>query len=377
MKKKLLCLTLATVMAASMLTGCQTGDQNQEADTKAETKTVQESTTESSETAEQPSLIESSEADSQVAEMESQEDEDDLDSAEAAGVPTKDRSGNDIAVPEQVEKIVSMAPSTTQLLIDLGYADQIIACDTYSGFSYGDQLPADIPQFDMMSPDNEQIVALQPDIVFTTGMSYAGGEDVYAAVKAVDVCVADIPSSSSLAEIEEDIQFIGACIGAEDAAAEIVAEMEAHIAELKDIAADIPEEEKKTVLYELSTPTADYPQIYTCGAGTYIDEMITSIGAINVAGEEAYQWPALTEEAAVAANPDVIISGDTYTPDVINVILQTEGWETVTAIQDQAVYAIDGDAINRPNQHVVEAMYEMAKLIYPEYFGEIALPDAA
>lgn len=376
MKKKLLSLTLATVMAASMFTACGTGEK--EADTtKAETQTVQETDTQDTT---KEIVVKTSESISEVAEVESQEDEDDLDGTESSdvdGMPTKDRSGNDITVPEHVEKIISMAPSTTQLLIDLGYADQIIACDTYSGYSYGDQLTADIPQFDMMSPDNEQIVALEPDIVFTTGMSYAGGEDVYAAVKAVDVCVADIPSSNSLAEIEEDILFIGACIGAEDAAAEIVEEMEESIEAIKAIAADIPEDEKKTVLYELSTPTPDYPQIYTCGANTYIDEMLTTIGAINVAGEEEDQWPALTEEAAVAANPDVILSGDTYTPDVVNVILNTEGWEAVTAVQEKAVYAVDGDAINRPNQHVVEAMYEMAQWIYPEYFGKMELPFAA
>ena len=192
MKKKLLSLTLATVMAASMFTACGTGEK--EADTtKAETQTVQETDTQDTT---KEIVVKTSESISEVAEVESQEDEDDLDGTESSdvdGMPTKDRSGNDITVPEHVEKIISMAPSTTQLLIDLGYADQIIACDTYSGYSYGDQLTADIPQFDMMSPDNEQIVALEPDIVFTTGMSYAGGEDVYAAVKAVDVCVADIP----------------------------------------------------------------------------------------------------------------------------------------------------------------------------------------
>lgn len=294
-----------------------------------------------------------------------------------ASVLTKDPSGNDITLPEQIEKIVSMAPSTTQLLIDLGVGDKIIACDTYSAASYGEQLSADIAQFDMMSPDNEQIVALEPDIVFTTGMSYSGGEDVYAAVKAVNVCVADIPSSSSLAEIETDILFVGTCVGADEKAADFVAQMEESIAEVRKIAEQIPQEEKKTVLYELYTPTADYPSIYTCGADTYINEIFETIGLINLAGEEQNQWPVLTEEAAVAANPDVILSGDTYTPDAVQVILTTKGWEHVTAIQQEAVYAIDGDAMNRPNHHVIRVMYEIARLIYPEYFGDVQIPFAA
>lgn len=288
--------------------------------------------------------------------------------------PTQDRSGNEIKLPAKVESIVSMAPSTTQLLIDLGVADRIVAIDTYSGYSYADQVTAGIPQFDMMSPDNEQIVALKPDIVFTTGMSYSGGEDVFAGVKSAGICVADIPSSASLADIEEDIRFIGSCVGADKKADEIVKAMKDTINELQKIGSGISD--KKSVLYELSTPTPDYPTIYTCGKGTYIDEMLSVIGAENVAGDVEYAWPALSEEEAVADNPDVILTGDTYTPDVVNVILTTEGWENVTAITDGAVYAVDGDAINRPNQHVVSAMVEMGKLIYPDAFSDVKDPFA-
>lgn len=364
MKKKLVSALLVTVMAVSMFTACGSSDEGIQSNDSVEIELPGMDTKDAEETG----------ADEAETEKDGTEE---ASASTDTGVPTKDRSGNDISVPDSVEKIISLAPSTTQLLIDLGYADQIIACDTYSGSSYGDLLAAEIPQFDMMSPDNEQIAALEPDIVFTTGMSYSGGEDVYAAVKEAGVCVADIPSSSSLAEIEEDILFIGACIGADEKAETIVDEMERGIAELKEIAAAIPENEKKTVLYELSTPTADYPEIYSCGTGTYIDEMITLIGAVNVAGEQGSQWLSLTEEEAVAANPDIILSGDTYTPDVVNVILNTEGWENVTAVKEKAVYAVDGDAINRPNHHVVSAIYELAKLIYPEYFGEAVIPFAA
>ena len=80
-------------------------------------------------------------------------------------IPTKDRAGNDIKVPEQVNKIVSVAPSTTQFLIDLGLGDKIVGIDT-SSYAYLDKLPANVAQFDMMNPDNEAIAALNPDIVY-------------------------------------------------------------------------------------------------------------------------------------------------------------------------------------------------------------------
>jgi iron complex transport system substrate-binding protein len=65
-----------------------------------------------------------------------------------------------------------------------------------------------------------------------------------------------------------------------------------------------------------------------------------------------------------------------YTDDVINVLLGMSGWENVTAIKDKAVYQIDNDTVNRPNHHVVSAMVEMAKAIYPEVYKDLEDPFA-
>ena len=110
-------------------------------------------------------------------------------------IPDKDRAGNSIKVPEKVEKIVSMAPSTTQFLIDLGLGSQIVGIDTNSA-TYLDKLPADVAQFDMMEPDNEAVAALAPDIVFTSGMSSVGGTSPFQSLIDSGICVADIPSPS-------------------------------------------------------------------------------------------------------------------------------------------------------------------------------------
>ena len=148
------------------------------------------------------------------------------------------------------------------------------------------------------------------------------------------------------------------------------------IEEIKEIASKIPAEEKKTVLFELFTPSGDTPTIYTAGSNTYINEMIDIVGAENVAGKEVEQWPALTEEAAVGMDPQVILTADMYTDDVINVLLTMKGWENVTAIKDKAVYQIDNDTVNRPNQHVISAMIEMGKDIYPDYYKDVVDPFA-
>ena len=305
-----------------------------------------------------------------AAPTEAPEDEVDDEELEPQGTGMTDRSGNEIMVPAEVNTIISMAPSTTRVLIDLGLADQIIAADTNSQASYGTELNADVVYFDMMAPDQEQIVALEPDIVFTSGMSSYDGTDAYASVREAGLCVADIPSSASLEDIAKDIIFIGQCTGTDEGAEELVNEMDAALSEIQAIAATIPEEEKKTVLFELFTPSADYPTIYTAGPGTYINEMIELMGAKNIAGDADTDWPALSEEACIAADPQVILTADMYTPDVINVLLTLKGWENVTAIKNGEVYQLNADQVNQPNHHVIDALIDMARFIYPEYFDE-------
>ena len=291
-------------------------------------------------------------------------------------LPSKDPAGNDITVPEEVGKIVSMAPSVTRLLIDLGISDKLVGVDTYSEQYYGDELPADLPAYDMMHPDNESIVALKPDIVFTTGMSSSGGDDVYSAVRAAGICTADIPSASSLDEIGETITFVGDCTGTQDKAEAINRDYSSAVSGIKKIGDGIPKEEKKSVLYEISTPTSDSPSIYSAGKDTYITEAITDIGAESLTADQKDAWPSISEEAAIAMNPDVILTTDNYTKDVVNTLLSLTGWENVTAVKNKDVYYIDANLLNQPNHHVVSAMIDMAKDIYPEAYAGMEDPFA-
>lgn len=354
-KKNLLAGILSAALAAAALTGC--GGQSQSTTAASTEAAAAQETAAAEASAETTAAVETTEV------------------AETA-LPTKDPAGNDITVPESVTKIISMAPSVTRLLIDLGLSDKLVAVDTYSQQYYGDDLPADLPTFDMMQPDNEAIVALQPDIVFTTGMSSSGGTDVYASVRAAGICTADLPSASSLSEIADNITFVGTCTGTAEKAEEIRTEYENTVADLKAIGDGILEDEKKTVLYEISTPSSDSPTIYSAGKDTYITEAITDLGATSLTADEEDQWPSISEEAAIAMNPDVILTTDSYTEDVVNTLLSLSGWESVTAIQNKDVYYVDANTLNQPNQHVVSAMIEMAKDIYPDVYQDVEDPFA-
>ena len=285
-------------------------------------------------------------------------------------IPTKDRAGNDIKVPEKVEKIVSMAPSTTQFLIDLGLADKIIGIDTNSA-SYADKLKADIPQFDMMSPDNEAIAALAPDIVFTSGMSSVGGTSPLQSLVDSGICVADIPTRSSISGICEDLEFIGACVGKGMEALAYSKGFTAFMAGIEEIGKNIPAEEQKTVLVMMNVPSAEFPTIYTFGKGTYMNEMIETLGAKNVFADQE-GWLSVSVEDVIAANPDVILMDCNWLPGAAEQVKALEGWENVNAVKNGEVYQIDEDTCSRPNMHISDATLEWAKCIYPDTYGNFS-----
>lgn len=285
-----------------------------------------------------------------------------LTGAAFAETPTQDRAGNAITIPAEVNRIVSLAPATTQILESLGMLDKLVAVDTQTPL-YVEGV-SELPQFDMMAPDVEQIAALEPDIVYTSGVSYIDGNP-FAALTQMGICVVDIPSGASIADVETDIVFTAACLGMEAEGQAIVDEMQAKIDELAAIGATITE--KKTVLFEISA----LPYIYSFGTGTFLDEMIVLLGAENVMGDQA-GWLAVTEESAVAANPDVILTSVNYIEDSVGEIMARPGWEAVSAIANSDVHYISNGASSLPNHHIVDAMIEMAVAIYPDAYAAYA-----
>ena len=340
--KKYLAIIVALAAAMSFATGC-----NEKTDVSESDTTASEAETSETQTSE----------DSEVTETTGEVEYDML-----------DRAGNGIVLPENVDRIISMAPSTTQVLIELGLADKIVGIDTNSA-TYIADLSADVAQFDMMAPDNEAIAALNPDIVFTSGMSSVGGTSPFQSLIDSGVCVADIPSSASIADIAEDIRFIGTVTGKENEAEDLVEAMTLYISAVEDIAKTVPEGEKKKVLLMMNVPSAEFPTIYTVGKGTYMDEMFGIIGAENAFGDKE-GWLSISIEEALAANPDVILMDCNWMPGADEAVKALEGWENVTAVKNGDVYQIDEDLCSRPNHHVAEACAEWAKCVYPGQFNE-------
>ena len=274
---------------------------------------------------------------------------------------TMDRAGTPITLPAKVERIVSMAPSTTEILIDLGVADKIIAADTNS--QKDGLLKQNIPYFDMMKPDAEKLIALKPDVVFISGMSNAKGNTPFSPLIDAGICVVNIPSSSSIEAIYLDIAYITAVVKHEENGAKIIANMKKEIEAVRKKGASIAQDKKKTVYFEIGAA----PYMYSLGTGTFINEMIEIIGAQNILADQK-SWVSVSDEMVLAKDPDVILTNVNYIPNPIDEIMARSGWASLKAVKSKKVFGIDTNSSSRPNHNIIKALKEMAKAVYPEIY---------
>ena len=277
----------------------------------------------------------------------------------------QDREGNEFNVPKEVNTIISTAPSNTEVLVALGLADKLVAVDKYSADVEG--ISEDLPKIDFRNPDAEAIIALNPDIIIASGHNKAGDEDPFALIKEAGIPVAYIPSSYSIDGIYGDIEFIASLTDTEKEGKDLINSMKEEIESIKSIGNTITD--KKNVYFEIGAGSG----LYTFGNETFLNEMIETIGATNVFGEEN-SWITVTPEAVIDANPDVILANTPGTNEAgltaVEDIKSREGWDTVAAVQNGNVYEIDKNSSSRASQNIIKALKEMAKAVYPDEYKD-------
>lgn len=271
-----------------------------------------------------------------------------------------DREGGVVQVPASVNTIVSTAPSITEILTGLDVGNKIIAADVYSADVDG--ISPEICTIDFANLNIEELAALSPDVVIVNGMSMTGADDPYTSLKDAGVNVIYVPTSSSIEAVKMDIEFLAGYVGAEARGAELIADINTAVAEISLKASQITE--KKKVYFEIGAA----PYLYSCGSGTFIDEIITLIGAENIYAAEN-GWLSNSEESVIAANPDVIVTNVAYDGYDFNEIKSRSGWENIPAVQNGAVYYVDANATSRPSQHIVEGIMAVAEAVYPEIYS--------
>lgn len=274
-------------------------------------------------------------------------------------VTLTDAVGNDITIETAPATIVSMIPSNTEILFELGLADEIVGVNDYDNYP---EEALEKEKIGGIEFNVEKIVSMNPDIVFAHESGLGSGEAGFQQLRDAGVTVFVVKNAANFEETYSTIEQIGQATGKTVEAEKIVTDMKAKVEEVVAKTATI--ENKKTVFVE----TSDAPDIYTPGTGTFMQEILDMIGAENTVTEEG--WVMIDPEKIVSDNPDVIVVMYSYVPDIIESVKKRDGFDTITAVKEDRVVQVDENLTSRTGPRLAEGLEEVAKAIYPEAFSE-------
>jgi iron complex transport system substrate-binding protein len=271
-----------------------------------------------------------------------------------------DRAGRTVVINYPINRIVSTAPSNTEIITDLGMAHKLVAIDRHSANVIG--IPAGLPLLDFFHPDAEAIINLTPDIIIASGHNPTGtGEDPFRLLGEAGIPVVYISMSRSIEDIYRDITFIADILQVQEKGEDVINSMRTQIAGITERTSLV--ENKRTVYFEISAA----PDMMSFGKDSFIDDMISVIGADNIFGND--NWLVMPgAEAIIERNPDVILTSVNYIDDPVAEIKNRLGFNHIDAVINNRVYQIDNDSSSRPSTRVILALRQMAQAVYPELY---------
>ncbi|MFC2027034.1 cobalamin-binding protein [Chloroflexota bacterium] len=268
-----------------------------------------------------------------------------------------DDLGREVTIEGTPSRIVSLAPSNTEILFALGLGDKVFGVTEYC--NYPEEASAKEKVGGYSGVDMEKVVAINPDLILAEDLHK---QEVIPALEQLGFTViALVPHN--LQEVMDSITLIGTITGAEAAASQIVDDISQRIKAITDVTDGLTEEDKVKVLYVIW-----HEPIMSVGTDTRIHELIEKAGGINIAEVAGEGYPTLALEEIVSINPQVIIVNDDIS---LQSILNETRLSEVDAIVNGMVYGINADLTNRPTARIIEGLELMAKMIHPELFGSI------
>lgn len=285
-----------------------------------------------------------------------------------------DGAGREVVIPKDVTKIVSLVSGVTGDLYEMGAQDKVI------GVTQALPYPTKYyyPESEVLAKDVggianinvEEVVKLEPDVVFTTEFFLANAktlEDRGIPVVAIRL--------DSLADLIWNIKFLGSVVDKTDEANKLAEKMQANIKKVGDKTSTLDKTQMKKVYVESSGKSY--------GASSYCTESIVKAGGINIYGDSPIKQPVPSYEFIIQQNPDniliFIVAKDREefldkAKAAINEIKERPGWSDIKAVKNNKFCVIENRYLNFGPTHD-ESILAMGKFLHPELFTDVSYPE--
>lgn len=274
-----------------------------------------------------------------------------------------DSVGRVVSLEQSPERIVSLAPSNTEVLYALGLEDKIVGVTSYCNYPViGEKKPSENkPQVGGYSTvDIEQVVAQTPDLVLAA-RKHHDNETIAELERHGLKVIALIPET--VEEVIQVIEAIGKVTETESTASQLVKDMESRLDAVHDLVKDLSDEEKPRIFYVV---WHDAPK--TAGYDTLQNYVVEQAGGKNIF-DDLTEYPVVSLEEIVERDPQIIIvnlSHGSSGQQVMDWAETDDQIKDTSARKNGKVFSIHADIVSRGGPRIVDGIEEMIQLIHPD-----------
>ncbi|TKS59214.1 MAG: cobalamin-binding protein [Nitrospira sp.] len=272
-----------------------------------------------------------------------------------------DDLGRKIFLAKAPTRVVSLAPSITEILYVIGLNDEIVGVTEFCDYPPAAKQK---PKIGYAQPNIEAIVRLEPDLVLAPRAFLRA--DLLAKLEQLNIPTF-VVDPESFEEIPSRIQTVGRLLNRSSSADSVALAMRQRIVAIRSKMAAVA---RVRVLYVLNSQP-----LITVGPGSYLDQVINVAGGSNIASQATVPYPHLSMEAVLKDDPEIIIF-PIGTAEGIPLTEQQQWlrWTSLSAVKQGRLYQISADVLNRPGPRIVEGLEALARIIHPEAFAASVAP---
>ena len=272
-----------------------------------------------------------------------------------------DDLGRKIFLAKAPTRVVSLAPSITEILYAIGLNDEIVGVTEFCDYPPAAKQK---PKVGYAQPNIEAIVTLQPDLVLAPRAFLRA--DLLAKLEQLKVPTF-VVDPESFEEIPSRIQTVGRILNRSSSADGVAMAMRQRIAEIRSKMETVA---RVRVLYVLNSQP-----LITVGPGSYLDQVIKVAGGSNIAAQTSVPYPHLNMETVLKEDPEIIIFPIGKAEGIpLSEQQQWLRWTSLSAVKQGRLHQISADVLNRPGPRIVEGLEALARIIHPEAFTASIAP---
>ncbi len=272
----------------------------------------------------------------------------------------QDQNYSATPLPNQVDRIISMAPNLTEILFALGLGDKIVGVTLDS--DYPPEATKKPKAGTFWQPNIEAAIAAKPDLVITLGFTQQ--RNLAERLKRIGYKSLTL-NIEKVSELFEAIRIIGTYTGKQSEANKLVGDISE---KLDKLSALVGTKAKIRVLWVVQREP-----LRVAGRDTFINELIELAGGENAIGPTLHQYPPIGAEQVIACNPDVIIEPAMNPKNLAGQQSSAlEYWlrfKNIPAVTNKRIYVIDGDTVSRLGPRLYEGTETIARCLRPELFA--------